>query len=226
MPPHPQIKICGLTREDQAAACVAAGADAIGLIFYLKSPRHVSDAKGARIADAVAGQAALVGVFVDAAEDEIVRRVKACRLTAVQLHGEEPATLVDRLKKSGLTVIKALFASRQPGFGKAVDYQPSAFLVECGQGSLPGGNAHRWNWADAAALDTTCPIVLAGGLTPYNINQAITAARPAAVDISSGVEQMPGVKDINKVRHFIREVQNYTTVTPLEPVFSERRSTC
>jgi phosphoribosylanthranilate isomerase len=226
MPPHPQIKICGLTREDQAAACVAAGADAIGLIFYPKSPRHVSDTQGARIAEAVAGAAALVGVFVDAAEDEIIRRVKVCRLTAVQLHGKEPATMVDRLKKASLIVIKTLFASRPPGFDRASEYQPSALLVECGQGSLPGGNARLWNWAGAAALDTACPIVLAGGLAPHNVNQAISAARPAAVDISSGVEQTPGVKDLKRVRHFIREVQNCTTVAPLAPVFSERRSSC
>ena len=226
MPRHPQIKICGITREDQAAACVAAGADAIGLIFYPKSPRHVSDAKGARIAAAVAGQAALVGVFVDAAEEEIMARVTACRLTAIQLHGQESAALVERLKNSGLTVIKALFATRPPGFSRAGDYRPAAFLVECGQGNLPGGNARDWKWADATALDTPFPLILAGGLAPGNVNEAIAAARPAAVDVSSGVEKAPGIKDLNKVRRFIFKVQSCTTATPLAPVFSERRSTC
>ena len=226
MPLHPQIKICGLTVADQAEACVAAGANAIGLIFYPKSPRHVSDAQGARISAAVAGKAKMVGVFVNAAEDEIVGRVKACRLTAVQLHGQEPPALVGRLKKSGLTVIKALFASRPPGFNNAGDFQPSAFLVECGQGTLPGGNAHAWKWADATALDTTFPLILAGGLAPDNVNEAIAAARPAAVDVSSGVEQAPGIKDMNKVRRFIREVQNCTTAPHLDPVFTERRSSC
>jgi len=226
MPRHPQIKICGLTRDDQAEACVAAGADAIGLIFYSKSPRHVSDTQGARIAAAVATKAALVGVFVDAAEDEIMARVTACRLTAVQLHGQESAALVERLKNSGLTVIKALFATRPPGFARAGDYRPAAFLVECGQGDLPGGNARAWKWADAIAIDTTFPLILAGGLAPDNVNKAIAAARPAAVDVSSGVELAPGIKDMNKVRRFISEVHNCTTATPLAPVFNERRSSC
>lgn len=219
MPRHPQIKICGLTRPDQAAACVAAGADAIGLVFYPKSPRHVSRPQGADIAAAVADRAALVGVFVDADREEILARVKGCRLSAVQLHGQEPPEFVDEMRRNGLTVIKALFASRSPGLDRSGSYEPSAFLVECGRGKLPGGNARAWHWADAATLDSPKPVILAGGLNPDNIAEAIAMAHPDGVDLSSGVERSPGEKDIGKVRRFISAVRSQETKTALKPIF-------
>lgn len=222
MPRHPQVKICGLTRPGQAAACVAAGADAIGLVFFPKSPRHVSVRQGAEIAAAVAGRAALVGVFVDAARKDILARAKACRLTAVQLHGQETPELVEQMRNEGLTVIKALFASRSPGFDRVGDYDPSAFLVECGKGKLPGGNARTWHWGDAAKLNSPKPVVLAGGLDPDNIAEAIAMARPDGVDLSSGVEQSPGVKDIDKVRRFISAVRNQETKSSLKTIFSNQ----
>jgi phosphoribosylanthranilate isomerase/indole-3-glycerol phosphate synthase/phosphoribosylanthranilate isomerase len=125
-------------------------------------------------------------------------------LTVAQLHGREPPEVVDRLRREGLFVVKALFAERAPGLERAADYVAAAILVECGQGALPGGNAQDWDWARAGPLAERHPLILAGGLTPLNAAQAICAASPDAVDVSSGVETAPGRKDIRKVEAFIR----------------------
>jgi phosphoribosylanthranilate isomerase len=203
-----QIKVCGLTDPDNAAACADLGVDAIGLVFYSQSPRFVTDARASEIARAVAGRAALVGVFVDQPFAEIANRANRCGLTAVQLHGRESPTLVRRLRESGLTVVKALFHERAPFVEEASRYDASAFLLEWGRGRLPGGNARSWNWGLAAEFGSLRPLILAGGLTPGNVARAVALGRPAAVDVSSGVESTPGVKDLRKVDAFVAEVNN------------------
>jgi phosphoribosylanthranilate isomerase len=202
--PTVQVKICGLTRPDEAAACAAAGAHAIGLVFYPRSRRCISTGTARDICRALPAGVARVGVFVDAPVEAIVRIAAAAGLTAVQLHGTEPPELVEGLRREGLFVIKALFAERAPTLEQAPIYPASAFLVECGRGPLPGGNAIDWEWGRAVSVAERFPTILAGGLTPMNAAQAICAASPDAVDASSGVEVAPGRKDINKVRAFIR----------------------
>ena len=110
------------------------------------------------------------------------------------------------MRREGLFVIKALFADRTPGFEQAAQYAASAFLVECGQGPLPGGNARVWKWSQAASFGERNPLILAGGLSPENAGQAVHAAWPDAVDVSSGVEISPGCKDIRKVEELIAAV--------------------
>jgi phosphoribosylanthranilate isomerase len=202
----PQIKICGLTREDEAVRCAAAGADAIGLIFFPKSPRHVNDDQARGISEAVSQYGKTVGVFVNAEYGEIIRKVSYCGLSAVQLHGHESPDLVKRLSDGGIQVIKALFADAAPWLSDASRYPASAFLVECSKGPLPGGNAMTWDWSAAKAFGRNYPLILAGGLSPDNVETAIAAARPLAVDVSSGVEQLPGRKDLDKVSRFIEAV--------------------
>jgi len=201
-----EIKVCGLTDPDSAAACAGVGVDAVGLVFYSQSPRFVSEARASEIALAVAGRVAVVGVFVDDSLEAITERVQRCGLTAVQLHGRESPALVQRLRESGLPVIKALFHQRAPFFQEASRYDASAFLLECGRGRLPGGNAQAWNWAAAAELDRRRPLILAGGLDPENVARAVALGRPAAVDVSSGVETAPGVKDLRKVEALVAAV--------------------
>ncbi len=203
-----QVKICGLTDADQALACARLGADAIGLVFYPPSPRHVEAALARRITAVLPAHTAAVGVFVDAPLQEILDTAQACGLTAVQLHGREAPGQVADLKKAGLRVIKALFSGREPGLARASAYPADALLVECGRGPLPGGNAAAWNWADAAPLARRFPLVLAGGLAPENVAGAVAAARPHAVDVSSGVELRPGVKDLARVRSLLAAAAN------------------
>lgn len=205
-PVFPQIKICGLTREDEAAGCSAAGADAIGLIFFSRSPRHVTDDQARSISAAVSRRSRTVGVFVNEVYDEIVRKVSYCGLSAVQLHGNESPDLVKRLSDDGIRVIKALFADAAPPLSDANLYCASAFLVECSKGPLPGGNAMAWDWGAAKNFGMNYPLILAGGLSPDNVKTAIFAARPLAVDVSSGVEQSPGRKDLEKVSRFMEAV--------------------
>ncbi len=202
-----QIKICGLTKVAQATECVSSGADAIGLIFYPKSPRFVSDTLARSIADEISSDARPTGVFVDETYDTVMQKVEKCKLAAVQLHGRENAGLVTQLKRSGLTVIKALFQQKEPLLSSGADYDPSAFILECGTGKLPGGNAEAWNWSTAAAFERRLPVMLAGGLSAHNVEQAVMNGRPDAVDVSSGVEVAPGKKDLKKVKAFVKAVK-------------------
>ena len=201
-----QVKICGLTRVEEAVACARAGASAVGCVFFSGSPRNVNTAAAAEIRRVLPPEIACVGVFVDESFQNVMRIVARTRLTAVQLHGDETPELVERLRGEGLFVIKALFADRTPGFSEAPRYPASAFLVECGQGPLPGGNARTWKWSAAAALGERYPLILAGGLAPDNAAQAVRAARPDAIDVSTGVEAGPGRKDLRKVKQLIAAV--------------------
>lgn len=199
-----QIKICGLKDPEEARACAELGADAIGCVFYPKSPRNVSDEEARAVVRALPPGVASVGVFVDEPADAVLRRVERCGLTAVQLHGRETPETVSALRATGLRVIKALFHNGAPSPGDAPLYgDASGFLIECAGGVLPGGNALRWNWRDAAAFSVRFPLVLAGGLDAETVHRAVAAALPDAVDVSSGVEAAPGRKDLTKVKRFI-----------------------
>ncbi len=204
----PQIKICGLTRVDEAIECADLGADAIGLIFFEKSPRFVSDSQARKICDALPDTVIKVGVFVNKSFADIIKKVKACGLTGVQLHGQEASGLVERLVHENLLVIKGLFAVKRPNISEAPLFNASAYLVECGRGKLPGGNAMIWNWSQARDFGIKNPFILAGGLDPDNVACAIEQSFPDAVDVSSGVEISPGRKDIRKVRDFIKAVHS------------------
>ncbi len=202
----PQVKVCGLTRVKNALECIALGADAIGCVFYPKSPRHVTDDEARDICLTISSKAVTVGVFVNESFSFIMKKVQRCLLDAVQLHGQESPELVSRLRKENLKVIKTLFLSSKPTFKNAKDYEPSAFLVECGSSALPGGNAVSWNWEKARHLVGNYPVILAGGLSPENVSDAVKQSTPDAVDVSSGVELSPGLKDTGKVEAFIQAV--------------------
>ncbi len=205
----PQVKICGLTRADEAIGCVQAGAAAIGFVFYSKSPRYVTRDQAKTIIARLPDNINTVGVFVNETFSYIMNRVEHCSLKAVQLHGNETPELVNRLFRENIIVIKALFDSKSPSISDAGLYKASAFLVECGKGTLPGGNAMAWNWRNAKQLGANYPLMLAGGLDPMNVTTAVAACTPDAVDVSSGVETSPGRKDLSKVRAFINAVVEY-----------------
>lgn len=205
-PFRPQVKICGLTDVEQARLCARLGAAAAGCVFYPKSPRHVSEETARAISGALPAATRAVGVFVDASLDTIRKTVERCRLGGVQLHGREAPELIEHLTREGILVIKALFFGGHPSPETAADYPADAYLVECAGGVLPGGNALEWNWKDAAGFGLRHPLILAGGLTPDNIREAVAAAQPDAVDVSSGVESRPGCKDLEKVKAFLEAV--------------------
>ena len=200
------VKICGLTQVDNALDCARAGADLIGLVFFPKSPRHVTIERAKAISSAL--PVPTCGVFVDADTNTILETARSCELSAVQLHGHEPPDMVATLKKSGLLVIKAFFAARSPGLDRVSDYPDIDFyLAEYGKGSLPGGNAETWDYGLASGAATLKPLMLAGGLTPGNVAQAVGRSGARAVDASSSLESAPGFKDITRVTAFIRNAR-------------------
>jgi phosphoribosylanthranilate isomerase len=203
----PQVKICGLTNPDEAAGCVSLGAEAFGCVFFDKSPRNVSLNQAKKIVNALPPHSKAVGVFVNESFVGIMKAVEHCGIHAVQLHGQEPPELPEMLRERGLTIIKALFMEKNPRLSRAADYRVAAYLVECGKGELPGGNAISWAWEDALKFGEKKPLIIAGGLTPENILTAVKCALPDAVDVSSGVESSPGRKDLDKVASFIRAVK-------------------
>jgi len=202
----PQVKICGLTRVDEAQGCVELGAAAIGCVFFPKSPRNVSEEQARSICRSLPPRVCSVGVFVNEGFSAIMGKVERCGLKAVQLHGLESDDLVKKLLGEGVRVIKALFINGTPAPDVVGAYSASAYLVECAGGPLPGGNAKTWDWSSAASLCTQYPVVLAGGLNPENVGEAIKAALPDALDVSSGVESSPGRKDLDKVKRFMEGV--------------------
>lgn len=205
---YPEIKICGLTEQEEAMECARLGADAIGLVFFEKSPRNVSIAQARQISLSLPEGCVGAGVFVNASFSFIMERASGCNLSAVQLHGNESPELVRQLRGEGLTVIKALYLDDAPSIETAHGFSAHAFLVECGKGVLPGGNALSWDWGKARRFGEEHPLVIAGGLSPDNIAEAIRKALPAAVDISSGVESAPGRKDLSKVATFIENTRS------------------
>ncbi|OQX62977.1 MAG: phosphoribosylanthranilate isomerase [Desulfococcus sp. 4484_241] len=203
-----QVKICGITTQEQAKRCVELGAHALGCVFHPPSPRNLETDQAREICHVVGGKVPVIGVFVDRGYDYIMQKVEKCSLAGVQLHGSESPAVVRALRQEGLIVIKALFAKKKPGIDDASLYcDASALLVECGRGALPGGNAMAWNWADAKPVAGAAPLILAGGLAPDNVEGAVQSAMPDAVDVSSGVEFSPGKKDMAKVMSFMAAVE-------------------
>lgn len=216
------IKICGVTRVDDALEIAKSGADAIGLNFYDKSPRSVSPEKASEISAALGDASGvtplLVGVFVNATSEHITGLIDSVPLGAVQLHGDEPAEFVRELP-TGTPVIRAVRMGEQ-GLTSAADFarrceamgRPlSAVLVDAapaaGQAEAYGGTGRTVDWKRVAterSLLGPIPVILAGGLRPANVAEAIAAAKPDGVDTASGVETAPGEKDPAEVASFVR----------------------
>ena len=215
----PQIKICGLTRVEEAVACASLGVDALGFVFYPKSPRAVTLHQVREIAAALPSSVCRIGVFVDESYETIITSARASRLHAVQLHGHESPELVKKLRAAGLMVIKTLFSVREPFFAQARQFSADAFLVECGSGPLPGGNARAWDFSLLETFGKKNQLILAGGLSIDNVSEAVLSCRPDAVDISSGVERSPGRKDLNKVKSFIQAVRCTRTAITHRRIF-------
>lgn len=206
-----EVKICGVNTPETAAVVSKAGARLAGLVFYPRSPRAVTPEQAARIAAAIAPGIAKVGLFVDP-EDGLVESVlKAVPLDLLQLHGEESPERVAALKaRFGVPVMKVLKIARAADLEQVKAYSGVAdrFLFDARppkdrRDSLPGGNAVAFDWRILAGRRFPMPWMLAGGLKPENLKQAVEISGATAVDTSSGVESSPGVKDPEKIRAFL-----------------------
>jgi phosphoribosylanthranilate isomerase len=198
-----RIKICGITRDEDARAAAAAGADAIGFVMWSESPRYVAPAIVAGIARDVPG-VARVGVFVNAAPEVVARTVREAGLTAVQLHGDET---VAEYRGCGAPVIKAVTLEAEDDVGRAAELPADVtVLVDASDPVRRGGTGRIVSWSLAAELARRRPVLLAGGLSPANVAEAIDRVHPWGVDVSSGVEHAPGVKDAVAIRELCLRV--------------------
>lgn len=199
-----RIKICGVTSVADALLCVEAGADALGLNFYAPSPRCVPLARAREIAAAVPPFVFLVGVFVDEDPTEVRRIVDTAGLHIAQFHGSESPKA---LEEYGRPAIKALRIRCAEDISAMEDFEAAAFLLDTYRKGLPGGTGERFDWDLAREVARERRIILAGGLTPANVGDAIRTVRPYAVDVASGVESSPGEKDPDLVRRFVDSVR-------------------
>jgi phosphoribosylanthranilate isomerase len=204
----PRIKFCGITSLDDAQRAVAAGAWAIGMIFWPGSPRRCTMDSAAEITAALRRRVEVVGVFVNPTLDELVGRAEGLELTMVQLHGDEgPAFCAEVARRTGCKVIKAVRVRTRADLQSLSAYATDFHLLDSYMPGRPGGTGETFAWEIAQAHRGTVPVVLSGGLKPDNVADAIAAVRPYAVDVASGVELRPGVKDPDKLEAFAEAVR-------------------
>jgi phosphoribosylanthranilate isomerase len=201
------VKICGITNYPDAKAAVDAGANLLGLNFYPRSPRFVARADAAKIRIRLPGHIESVGVFVNAPAEEVAAMYHAVRFSAAQLHGDEPPQVVRELARA-LKVIKAFRVDAGFSLEKLREYaEASAFLLDGAKTGQFGGTGVRSDWEVARKATAAHRIILAGGLTPENVGEAVRLVRPYGVDVASGVESKPGRKDHGRLREFVQEVR-------------------
>lgn len=205
-----EVKICGITDEEAMDAAIEGGADYVGLVFFAKSPRNVTPDRAAELVEFAPGDVTKVGLFVDpddATLDSVLTRV---RLDLLQLHGSETPERVEAIRlEYGLPVMKVLSVSVADDLAAAEPYLAVAdrllFDAKPPKGALlPGGNAVSFDWTILTGRKWGLPWMLAGGLTPANVAEAIRVSGAPCVDVSSGVESAPGVKDVEKIQAFIK----------------------
>jgi phosphoribosylanthranilate isomerase len=201
-----RIKICGLTRPEDAATAVAAGADAVGVIFAA-SRRQVTIEQAVEVLAAVPPPVARVGVFVDADPDFVTEAVERCRLSAVQFSGSESPTAC---VASPAPVLKVIAVGEDFGWSAATPYEGavSALLLDTYVPGSAGGTARTFSWGSIDHLPDWAPVFVAGGLHPGNVGECIRVLRPFAVDVSSGVEERPALKDPAKIEAFCTAVRS------------------
>jgi phosphoribosylanthranilate isomerase len=197
------VKVCGITSPEDGVAAAEAGADAIGLVFWPRSPRAVTVDEARAIGDALPPFVVRVGVFVDAGRDEMTRVADAARLDLLQLHGDEPPDALDALPRRALKAVRV-----GDGFAPedALRYEGRAagLLLDTRAAAAPGGTGRAFDWSLARGVrERSRFLLLAGGLAPENVRAAIEAVRPDGVDASTSLESAPGKKDHARVRAFV-----------------------
>jgi phosphoribosylanthranilate isomerase len=202
-----RVKICGITRCEDAQLAVDAGADAVGLVFYEKSPRFVNNMQAAEISQMIPAFVNRVALFKDAEKQLVDAVLQAVEIDLVQFHGSETADFCEQFNHPYIKALGMKGTEHDADFllANAEKYRSAkALLLDGHAPGEAGGSGESFDWASIAAVEKT--IVLAGGLTPANVGQAIKLVHPFAVDVSSGVESAPGIKDKNKIADFMEQV--------------------
>ncbi len=199
-----RVKICGITRTEDALKAVEFGADALGFVFYPGSPRYVEPGRAREIISALPPLVTAVGVFVNEDPSRIEEISKTAGIDIVQLHGDEPAEFCSLWPR----VVKAFRVREFSDLSPLEKYRVSAFLLDTYSPDMPGGTGQVFNWDIALEAKRFGTVILSGGLTPDNIEKAVRWVRPYAVDVSSGVEADKGIKDLEKMRLFIERAKS------------------
>ncbi len=200
-----RIKVCGITRPEDALAAARLGVDAVGFVFYDKSPRFIPPLKAAAIIRRLPPFVTAVGLFVNAGQDEIDDALRHCPLDVLQFHGEEsPEFCEAQLRR----VVKAIPVQEQNDLHAAGAYDCPVLLDTRAPKGMYGGTGRPFDWSLLEGFEHAHPLILAGGLNAGNVAAALACRQWEAVDVSSGVETMPGVKDAEKLRKFVACVKN------------------
>ncbi|MEX2273495.1 MAG: phosphoribosylanthranilate isomerase [Vicinamibacterales bacterium] len=197
-----RIKICGITRPEDARAAAVAGASAIGMVFWPGSPRAIDTATARAIVAALPAGVPAIGVFVNQSAAEINRIIQEAGLFAVQLHGDEPVDMIAQITRPVVRAISLESRARLDDLPAHV-----TVLLDAHDSDRRGGTGRVIDWTAAREIAAARHVVLAGGLTSANVAEAIAAVRPYAVDVSSGVESAPGVKDHRRIEQFVAAVR-------------------
>jgi len=221
---HPLVKICGVTRPADARLALELGADLVGLNFWPGSPRRIDERAAREIAGLVHGRARLVGVFVNEPSARIAELRKALGLDLLQLHGDEPESELAAAAEHLIRVERAdelelergedganrARQQRANSFGSVL---PSLFLVDAPRDARYGGTGEEWNWKAVSRWIAACPrpVLVAGGVRPENARRALRESGAAGIDVASGVESAPGIKDAEKMRRLFEEVRRVAT---------------
>jgi phosphoribosylanthranilate isomerase len=202
-----KVKICGITRAEDAELAVSLGAWAIGFILWPESKRYADPAVAGGISHALHRQVERVGVFVNQPLDEIAGLVDTLGLSYVQLHGDEgPSFCAAVAQRTGARVIKAMRIAHASDLRELDRFHTDLHLLDTAVKGLRGGSGQSWDWSLAAQRRSKIPFLLSGGLTPENVAGGIAAVHPWGVDVASGVESNPGIKDEDKLRAFFDAV--------------------
>lgn len=203
-----EVKICGLTNRDDVLVALECGADYVGFVLYAGSPRGVTGIELAGILDAVDVQCRPVGVFVNEDPGEVVRIARDCNLYGIQLHGDENAWDFDSLPSVAWRALKIIDGVCVPD---PSSWNVERYVLDAAVAGEYGGTGTIADWDVAAAIARNRKLMLAGGLTPDNVAEAVAKVRPAGVDTASGVEKEPGRKDHQKIEDFIKAAKNAVT---------------
>jgi phosphoribosylanthranilate isomerase len=201
-----RVKICGITRQEDAEVAVAAGCDAIGLVFYRPSPRYIRPEMAAQIVSRLPPFVSVVGLFVDAEPEEILQVMKLVHLDLLQFHGNESPEACERFDWPYMKAIRVKPDTNLLQYAEQFKHA-QALLLDAFIEGLPGGTGQVFDW-DIIPKTLPLPVVLAGGLSPENVVQAIRQVQPYAVDVSGGVEFNKGIKDAAKIAAFMRGVSD------------------
>ena len=199
------IKVCGITSLSDAEMVIDLGVSAVGFIFYDKSPRSISIEKAKSISNNISDSVHRVGVFVNNSCDFINRAISQVSLSSIQLHGDETPKFCTHFD---VPIIKALRISNKKNFQNLGEYQVKGLLFDSSSKGVYGGSGKTFNWSLLNQFSNEIPFILSGGLNPENVKSAVNQIFPSAIDVNSGVESSPGVKDLLRIKKLMKELSS------------------